>query len=379
MKVQKLKINSDQPVQRLSVRFWGERLQLVRQYRGLTQKEMGERLGISNALISDYEKAKRFPGLNVLDDLSAETGFLPDFFLQRVEDPFLDAECSFRHRRSTAGRQKDQVRAHAVLLGMVVSSLKGLLRFPPFDVPHITTSTDADIEKAAMECRAHWKLDLNAPILQVGRVLERAGVVIIARSVDTRKIDAFSRGGKNPLIFLNRGAGTRPSRWNFDLAHECGHIVMHREVPTGSVATEREADRFASAFLLPANGFGREFRTRQFSWQHLFELKQRWQVSLAAIVRRARDLDLISDDIYKRTSQYMSFKRWIATGEPFEPNFQEPELFDTAIRALGSNLKKTLPELCADLHFSEKVFSEITGVTISAPVPGWAKVIAFAK
>lgn len=376
---QELKTNSDQPVPNRNVRFWGERLQLVREFRGLTQKEMGERLSISHAVISDYEKGKRFPTPSVLEALSVKTGFQPDFFLRRIEDPFLDAECSFRHRRTTAGRHKDQVRAHATLLGMVVSALKRLLRFPTFDVPYLPASTETEIERAAEECRRHWDLDLNAPILQVGRVLERAGVVIIASFVDAKKIDAFSRCGKNPLVFLNRGAGTRPSRWNFDLAHECGHLVLHREMPTGSVATEREADRFASAFLLPATGFGREFRTRQFSWQHLFELKQRWQVSLAAIVRRARDLQLIDEDTYTRAHQYMSFKRWIAKGEPFEPTFQEPELFITAIRALVTTPKKTLPELCNDLHFSEQVFTEVTGIAIPSSPASRAKVLQFAR
>jgi Zn-dependent peptidase ImmA (M78 family) len=340
---------------------------------------MGERLGVSHAVISDYEKGKRFPAPSVLEAMKDITGFQPDFFLRRIEDPFLDSECSFRHRRTTAGRHKDQVRAHAALLGMVVSALKRLLRFPPFDVPYLPASTETEIERAAEECRLHWNLDLNAPILQVGRVLERAGVVIIASFVDAKKIDAFSRCGKNPLVFLNRGAGTRPSRWNFDLAHECGHLVLHREMPTGSVATEREADRFASAFLLPATAFGREFRTRQFSWQHLYELKQRWQVSLAAIVRRARDLQLIDEDTYTRAFQYMSYKRWIAKGEPFEPTFQEPELFITALKALGTTVKKALPEVCSDLHFSQEVFTEVTGIAIPSSRPPGSKVLQFAR
>jgi Zn-dependent peptidase ImmA (M78 family) len=54
---------------------------------------------------------------------------------------------------------------------------------------------------------------------------------------------------------------------------------------------------------VPAKPFGREFRTRAFRWQHIFELKQRWQVSAAAIVRRARDLNLLDDLAYRRAFQ----------------------------------------------------------------------------
>jgi Zn-dependent peptidase ImmA (M78 family)/transcriptional regulator with XRE-family HTH domain len=362
--VRKLEANWERAAQSPSVAFWGERLQLVREFRGLTQKDLGELLGVSHALISDYEKGKRFPAASVLEVLHTETGFLPGFFLRRLEDPFLESQCSFRHRRSTSGRLKDQVRAHATLLGIVVSSLREMFRFPPFDVPSLPAASPMEIEAAAEACRQHWGLDLNAPIMQVGRALERAGVVIIPCTVDTSKIDAFSRHGMNSLIFLNRGAGTRPSRWNFDLSHECGHLVMHRDLPTGSVETESAADQFASAFLLPRTAFAREFRTKRFSWEHVFELKRHWQVSAAAIVRRARDLGFIDENAYRRAFQYMSFKKWRTEGEPYEPLFQEPELFVNAINALGHDVAKTVSELCGDLYFSPKTFVEITGIAV---------------
>ncbi len=335
----------------------------------MTQKELGEMLGVSHALISDYEKGKRFPSRTVLDILNTETGFLPNFFLRRLEDPFLESQCSFRHRRSTSGRLKDQVRARAALVGIVVSALKAMFKFPTFDVPYLPASSPAEIEAAAQGCREHWKLDLNAPIMQVGRVLERAGVVIVPCTVDTSKIDAFSRHGNNSLIFLNRGAGTRPSRWNFDLSHECGHLVMHRELPTGSIETESAADQFASAFLLPKIAFAREFRTKRFSWDHIFEIKRHWQVSAAAIIRRARDLGFIDDAAYRRAFQYMSFRKWRTEGEPYEPSFQEPELLINAIDALGRSVAKTLAELCGDLHLSPKTFTEVTGIPVVADEP----------
>jgi hypothetical protein len=58
----------------------------------------------------------------------------------------------------------------------------------------------------------------------------------------------------------------------------------------------------------------------------------------------------------------MSFKKWRTKGEPYEPTFQEPELFLGAINALLKSKKKTLAELCAEVGFSQRVFSEITGM-----------------
>jgi len=83
------------------------------------------------------------------------------------------------------------------------------------------------------------------------------------------------------------------SVWNFDVAHELGHMVMHRGIRTGNIETEREADVFADAFLMPGGAFGREFQALPFSWDHVFRLKKRWSASAAAIVKRAYDLNLL--------------------------------------------------------------------------------------
>ena len=342
--------------------FWGERLQTVREYKGLTQKELGDLVGVSHALISDYEKQKRTPTIEVLSRISDRTKFPTDFFFRRVEDPFLEIECNFRHRRSTPAKLKDRVRAQATLLGMIVQELRSLVDFPPFDVPALSAQDSIEIEEAAETCRLHWRLNLNAPILQVGRALENAGVILVNCNVDTKKIDAFSRFGKNSLIFLNRGARTRPSRWNFDLAHECAHLALHRDVPTGSVETELQADKFASAFLMPRVAFGREFRTKTFSWNHVFALKRRWCVSAAAIIRRAHDLELISMETYQRSFQYMSYKRWSSEGEPFEPEFQEPELLDQAFLMVSkAALSVTIEEFCQNLRLTPEILEEVTG------------------
>lgn len=342
--------------------FWGERLQTVRELLGLTQTELGELVGVSNALISDYEKQKRSPSQDVLSRIADKTNLPEEFFFQKVDDPFHELECNFRHRRSTPAKLKDRVRAQATITGMVVQELRTLVDFPPFNVPTLTAVTNEEIEEAADACRVYWGLNLNAPILHVGRALENAGVILARCNVETRKIDAFSRFGRNSLIFLNRGAQSNPSRWNFDLAHECAHLVLHRNVPTGSIDTERQADRFASAFLMPHVAFGREFRVQEFSWNHIFSMKRRWSVSAAAIIRRAFDLDLISEEIYQRAFKHMSYKRWGAIGEPYEPSFQEPELMDEAFTLLGKgDLPISLKEFCNKLRMTPEFLEDLTG------------------
>jgi Zn-dependent peptidase ImmA (M78 family)/transcriptional regulator with XRE-family HTH domain len=344
--------------------FCGERLRLAREYRGLTQGQLGNEVAASHALVSQYENGKKKdPGSDLTEAFGAVLGFEPGFFFRPVEDPFLEEECNFRHRRSASEKIKNRVRAHATLIGMVVSRLRGHLQFPRLDVPKVPGITDEDIELAAERSRQHWKISPDGPILQISRLLERAGVVIVPHLVDSKEIDAFSREGRSTIIFLNKSVPWA-SRWIFDIGHECGHLVMHDGISTGTVETEKAADRFAGALLLPRKAFAREFRLAGFSWKHIFDLKKRWRVSAAAIVVRAYQLRLMDAVTYRRAFQYMSAQGWRTNGEPCEPEFQEPELLSAAMAQLGSGVDLTMDQLRRELYFTPETFLEVTGFSV---------------
>ena len=346
--------------------FFGERLQLAREFRNLTQKQLGNEVAASHALVSLCETGKKKdPARDLVEAFGSVLGFEPAFFYRTVDDVFREEECSFRHRRTAPERLKTQIRAHATLIGMVIDRLRLLFKFPAFNVPILPVSSVEEIEGAADHCRQHWGLGLDGPILQAGRALEHAGVVIVPHVVQSTKVDAFSRHGRTAIIFLNQAIQST-SRWTFDIAHECGHLVMHYGIPTGSIETEAEADRFASAFLLPSKAFARDFRMSGFSWGHIFDLKKRWRVSAAAIVRRAYDLGLLGAVGYRQAFKYMSAKGWRTNGEPYEPPFQPPELFATALNALGTKVDLTLAALCAELHFTADTFRDVTGFSVPA-------------
>ena len=356
--------------------FWGERLRIAREFRGLTQTELGNEVAASPALISLCEKGKKpYPARDLVEAFGDVLGFEPEFFYGVVDDPFREEECSFRHRRSTPERLKAKIRAHATLIGMVISRLRNVLRFPRQNLPHLPVSSEGEIEKAAEDCRRHWNLSPDGPIKQIGRVLEHAGIIIVPHLVRS-DVDAFSRYGPTSVVFLNKAIEST-SRWNFDIAHECGHLVMHPGVPTGTMETEEAANKFASAFLMPRKAFAREFQMSTFDWKHIFALKRRWQTSAQAIVRRAYDLELLSAVEYRKAFKYMSWKGWTSNGEPDEPFFQQPELLLLALSSLGTKVELTLDSLCKELHFTRKTFEEITGVEIPAIKPQLRDVIPF--
>jgi len=344
--------------------FVGQRLQLAREFRDLTQKQLGEAVVASHALVSLCEGGKRTdPAADLVEAFGTVLGFDADFFYQPNGEIFQEGECSFRHRRSTPERLKTKIRAHASLLGMVLERLRTHFRFPALNIPRIPASTNQEIEKAAEQTRQHWGLGIDAPLSDIGRVMEHAGVFLVSHLAESSQVDAFSRDGSTAIIFLNQGMQST-SRRVFDIGHECGHLVMHSGIPTGTEDTETAADRFAGAFLLPQVAFAREFRTSPFSWKHVFNLKKRWKASAAAIIKRAYDLRLINAVEYRQSFKYMSARGWRKGGEPNEPDFKGPELLSTALGALGTKLELTVEQLCRDLHFTPETFLTVTGVSV---------------
>lgn len=343
--------------------FVRQRLETLRNFYDLTQSELAERAAISHGLVSLFESGARVPTVDVLRALAEALHVTPEFFQEPIKEVWAEAECSFRHRRTTQIKVKRRARAHGTLVGLVIDHLSTLVRFPAYNVPEIAATSDDEVEAAADSCRRHWQLGSDTPILDIGRVLERAGVVIVQHLEHSDKIDAFSRPGRPSVVVLNT-AKTSTSRWIYDLAHELGHLVLHRGRETGDEATELQADRFAAAFLLPTRAFAREFRTAQGGqfWENVFALKRRWRVSAQAIVRRAYQLGLIAAIPYRRACKYISAKGWRSGPEPSEPEFKGPEVLSIALSSIETSLGITARHVCEALHMLPETFVRVTGV-----------------
>ena len=225
-------------------------------------------------------------------------------------------------------------------------------------------STTDDIERAAESCRESWGVSLDAPVRDLGRLVERSGIVLSRLKLESEDIDAFSRFGAASVIEVT--ARENGSLALFDMAHELGHGVMHRGIRTGNPQTEEQADRFASAFLLPRTAFRREFWTGgRLDWNYLLELKRRWCASVATIVQRAYELDIIDAATYRRARKHMYAEGW-ARGEPEEPEIEKPELLESALGVLHAKTGFGVREIAAALSWKPTTFESVTGVDSAA-------------
>jgi Zn-dependent peptidase ImmA (M78 family) len=107
---------------------------------------------------------------------------------------------------------------------------------------------------------------------------------------------------------------------------------MHADAVPGDADLEREANRFAAAFLVPKEPFLDEF-PRRLNWDHLYEMKRRWRVSVQALLRRAYDLGILSHATYRRAFVQLNARNE-RTSEQCEPEREAPAMVSDAIREL---------------------------------------------
>jgi Zn-dependent peptidase ImmA (M78 family)/DNA-binding XRE family transcriptional regulator len=347
--------------------FSGSRLRVARAFNGLTQTKLASKVEVTHQFIAGLENDRKEPSGSLAQALGDVLGFESSFFYGPPLDEFKQAECNFRSLQTTPVSARSQAMACGTLLGQFLSYANEQVTLPVQQIPTMKVGSREEIERAAERCRMQWGLGLDVPITNMVRLTESiAGVAVAQFDEITHKVDAFSRAGNPSVVILNKKS---PSRCRFDLAHECGHLVLHFGKPTGSHEMERQADLFASALLLPRAGFVREFpRTLYAIWDALFRLKARWRVSLAALIHRAADLSLVDAVQYRRLYKQLSARNWLKH-EPHEFDPEEPEIIPLVFEALRDHHGLKPSELANELGWKLRTLQKITGVVIEPPEP----------
>jgi Zn-dependent peptidase ImmA (M78 family)/transcriptional regulator with XRE-family HTH domain len=344
--------------------FDGERLRLARAAKGLTLDELGGRVSATRQYLNQLEQGTKIPTEVMIDALAAALGVTAGFFLLSMRGGISAEQCHFRKQRTTPVSVVSQVLARGMLLDGFVHGLDRELELPKVSFPEIPAGSPVEIEDAAEQVRAEWQLG-TGPISSMMRVVENAGAIVSFFSGVSERVDALSIDRPRPMIIRSEA---KPSacRLRFDLAHECGHLVMHKGVLTGDKITEDQANRFASAFLLPRSAFIHEFpRGRMLNWHGIFEMKLRWKVSASALLRRAYDLKILSADQYRTGYIHLS-----KTGQrKFERydnviDTEEPELLPAAMYALEQAYPGAVRRIAADVGLEDDMFESVSGIAL---------------
>ncbi|MBS0353727.1 MAG: ImmA/IrrE family metallo-endopeptidase [Proteobacteria bacterium] len=318
-------------------RFIGSNLRLIRLFQDLSLTDLGEKAGVSKQFLSRVENGAESVSASLEEALAETLGVLPEFFYTADPHPIEDEQCHFRRQLTTKVALRQVARARGEMLKRLVSVLDEHVELPPYRVGEADPASPESIERAAEAFRSIFSLGLG-PLSNVTRIAENAGSVVMRIPGLAPEIDAVSFATKRPLIALN-GDGRSACRERFGIAHELGHFSLHIGVLTGDRLTETQANRFASALLLPRSTFANECRlaTRgtRLSWSGLAELKLRWGVSKAAILFRGRQLGVISED--QARSGYIGLNRHgeaLREAEDDQIQREEPEVISESLKVM---------------------------------------------
>lgn len=343
-----------------------ERMRDARLARRLNQTELADLVGVSRQAISQFEKGERRPEPEVFAKISDALQQPISYFT--AEDAPTFGAFSAKYFRSSGAKTARRNHACDVLAKWFVQCaryVESYVNFPPVDVPSFEPSgasgrySPEEIEEIALSARMQWGLGLG-PISNVLGLLESKGIATCRYDMEGESVGAFSFwSGERPFIFMaaEHRAGVRV---RFDLAHELGHLCLHRfveteeiEDPVSLAAIEKEADRFASAFLLPRASFTNEvFSVRVDAF---LALKERWKASIQAMVSRCRQLEIIDDDQYTNLYKTISFRKWRKNEPLDDPKviaIEQPKLLPAAIRLLLTSGRKSAEQICLDLRLS---------------------------
>jgi Zn-dependent peptidase ImmA (M78 family)/transcriptional regulator with XRE-family HTH domain len=338
------------------------RLKEAREARGWSLDELASRLGAHRQLVHRYERGE-IQATPVTIARFAEALRVPVSFFSSPTPVAEPAPVFYRQFRSkTPPKHLLAVDRQLAWLSTFLRSIEEHVILPPVNVPDFHPPSDprillnSKIEESASALRRYWGMG-EGVIRDVMRLVENHGCIVVAELVQSATIDGFSVWTKigRPVIVV----GCRPvsaSHRRFDIAHELGHLILHRHVdrrfleqnPSTHGLIEEQAFRFARAFLMPKETFKRSIGT--VSLDTLLMAKTHWYLSVATMMVRAKDLGMIDEETYKRFWANRNRRGW-RTSEPLDDQipFEQPRLLSSGMRALRDADADNVLAICDEI------------------------------
>lgn len=327
--------------------FQSFRLQQARKAKKFTIPELADKISLTRQAVYAYEKGEVNPSAQVLRALAVTLDVPVTFFLlpPRNSEQKIQSAINFRTLKSKTMKARQQASSYLEWLVSLSDFVATYVSMPAVDLPdfnHLdpTALSGEDIEEIAEQCRKHFGLG-NGPLENLTKLLELKGIAVgfVALEKGLDGLSAWFNG--RPFIIVNSDAYCARSR--FDLAHELFHLIAHKTVTEEEIEKkdflnmlEKQAHRFAGAFLAPYRTYPREIYG--FDLQSLVEQKQRWGLSVQAQINRLYDLDIISEHQKARLFSKVNSLGW-RKKEPLdiETPSEQATLFNRIAKFLESN------------------------------------------
>lgn len=348
------------------------RFDLARQRRGLTKRDLAHQLNVTDRTVSNWYNNQEIDE-RILEKAAEILDFPLSFFYGNDVEKIHVESVSFRALSKMTAKKRDMAISQTILAEMISDWIDQNFELPLPNVPDLhelrsdfSTDTIESLDEAnedegnyyleysypeacADTVRKAWGLG-EQPIPNLIALLESKGIRVFSLTDEAQDVDACCRWTSGrPFIFLN--TSRTAERCRFDLAHELGHLVMHKHGIIEGIHVEQEANAFASAFLMPRRSLLAD-PLRIPSLKSILSKKEIWQVSAAALTYRYSKLGIITD--WNATSIYKQLAQRGRNNEPNPIAHESSLLLDKVFQVLAQekfDLSKLTNDLC--LHLDE--------------------------
>lgn len=304
-----------------------QRLIDLRELYGFSRKELSKRLSISEQAVCQYENGQIEPSFVILQKLTDIFHVKSDYFFQNDIVPHVANSNRLIYRTKFNKNIKDRkfeiqyinhLHEYIQYFKSFVQLNHGSLKPIQQSILNLYYSSMLfenrikNFDEIASKVRMMLDIQNNKDLMYI---LEKFGVYIIEKPLSNDQ-DAYSIWIEDtPYIILNKNCGSEARR-TFSLAHELGHLLLHKNIDFKFLSTEeyknieQEANIFASCFLLPKDDIERDFKclSRPSNPNSYIILKEKYHISISAIEYRCYQLNLLTQQqhryFYKMLNQY---------------------------------------------------------------------------
>jgi Zn-dependent peptidase ImmA (M78 family)/DNA-binding XRE family transcriptional regulator len=241
-------------------------LQRLRLARGLSQDKLAQAAGISRIAYINIERRQSEPRADTLRALAKALQVrVPELL---VEEPALK-RVRFRSLKRLKRREQVLVEVGQKLRDFVeLESQLNAAESKDFDALRALAARARrrGIPAVASAMRSHFGLTEHEPVHDICGLLEHQGIKVLSVNIAT---DAFlglsvAEEDGGPAVVVNTWERLPVEHWIFSAAHELAHLLLHLQAYSVDEESEdkdqeRDADTFASHFLMPDTVFRREW------------------------------------------------------------------------------------------------------------------------
>lgn len=351
--------------------FVGARLTEARQARGLTAVSLAEIIGVTPQSISQYEKNKQSPSPEIMELMAERLNFPKERFL--AEMPASDEAPIFWRSNVTAVKYaRDRAEMRLAWIKEILDYQSKFFDFPELNLPKIDVPEDFRkidtrfLDNLALTIRDYWDIG-SGPMPDLLLEMENNGIVVSRITVDAEKLDAFSQWplqSNIPFVVLGRDKASAV-RQRFDAAHELLHLLLHRSVDRKRLNSaqdfkilEDQAHYFASSLLLPEKQFVDELYGC--SLDSFLALKERWKVSIGAMIMRSKALGLINATETQRLWINYTRRGW-RQNEALDNKIEKerPRLLRRSMESLLSERVQSVAQILSSLSLPAEDIEEL--------------------